>query len=264
MYIDDGTAGDSGELRIDINGHEYVEEENFSYDHGNVVDSVSVDTGDGGHLVYTDTNHDGRADLVTQYDAHGGDQREAHFDAQSGRWVETGGAAGSPASTQAAVGTGAPETVVVDTAGGPHSVGPATVDTNNDGRPDTAVVHDANGDTVLYTDSHGTGHADVATEITPDGHVVIAHETGSGDWTATQHGRLENGQYHDDSDAAGPFTPPVDAQQPAAAADTPHDAHWVDARTSDESGWAGAFSGTGSARGVVRIDANTGQWISQN
>src|SRR5437899_2313329 len=49
--------------------------------------------------------------------------------------------------------------ITVDTADGAHDIGPATVDTDNDGRLDTAVVHAANGDTVLYTDSQGDGQA---------------------------------------------------------------------------------------------------------
>jgi hypothetical protein len=158
------------------------------------------------------------------------------------------------------------DAITVDTAHGQHAVGPATVDTNNDGRPDTAVVHDAQGDTVLYTDSHGTGQADIATELTPDGQVVIADHTGPHQWTEVQHGHLDgSGQFHQDGTAGGEFTPPVPA---TAAADTAADQHWSDT-DGDESGWAApfnrtSFSETGSARGVVRIDATTGQWISQN
>ncbi|HEY0808366.1 MAG TPA: hypothetical protein VGD84_25080 [Pseudonocardiaceae bacterium] len=153
--------------------------------------------------------------------------------------------------------------VTVDTAYGTHVIGPATIDTNHDGHPDTAVVHDAQGDTVLYTDTHGDGQADVATELTPDGQVVIADHTGPHQWTEVQHGHLDgNGQYHQDSTGSGTFTPPV------PAADTADDQHWSDT-DGNESGWAApfsrtAFSETGSAQGVVRIDATTGQWISQN
>ncbi|HEX5404023.1 MAG TPA: hypothetical protein VFX16_17185 [Pseudonocardiaceae bacterium] len=182
MYIDDGSAGDSGELNIDVDGHEYAEESALASWVGN--DDLLVDTDHG-------TGEIGSVDI-----------------------------------------------------------GPATVDTDDDGHPDTAVVHDARGDTVLYTDSDGDGHADTATELTPDGQVIIADEGADHEWAQAQHGHLtSDGQYQVDSSAAQPFTPPVNA-------DSADDSAW--------SGWAGAFSDAGSARGVVRIDATTGQWISQN
>ncbi|HEX4704615.1 MAG TPA: hypothetical protein VH352_20980 [Pseudonocardiaceae bacterium] len=254
MYIDDGTAG---ELRADVNGHEYAEQENYSYADDGVVDSVSVDGGDGGHIVYTDTDHDGTADLVTEYDGHGDEMRQAHYDAATGQWIDLS----ADAHQAAAV---APDTITVDTANGPHDIGPATVDTNNDGRPDTAVVHDANGDTILYTDSHGDGQADVATELTPDGQVVIADHTGPHEWTEVQRGHLDaTGGYQLDTESGAEFTPAVG---PEPAQDTPDDQHWSGGarHQSDESGWAAAFSDSGSAQGVVRIDATTGQWISRN
>ena len=75
-------------------------------------------------------------------------------------------------------------------------------------------MHDSHGDTVLYTDSHGDGQADVATEITPDGQVVIADHTADHQWTEVQHGHLDaNGKYVDDGTGGTPFTPPVDAPQ---------------------------------------------------
>jgi hypothetical protein len=261
VYIDDGTAGDSGELNIEVDGHDYVEQDNIadgahgSVD-GSVVDAVSVDTGDGGHLVYSDEDHDGTADLVTEYDEQGDPTRHAHYDTDTGRWIDGSADAGS---------------ITVDTAAGDLNIGPATVDTDHDGTPDTAVVHDENGDTVLYTDRHGTGRADIATELTPDGQVIIADHTGDHEWTRTRHGSIgDDGHYTGDGAAAAPFTPPVGADAipedaPATdavvdAVDAAADEHW----TGGDSGWAGAFSAAGSARGVVRIDATTGQWISQN
>lgn len=258
MYIDDGS--DSDELRIDVDGHEYTEQENFSYAGDGVMDSVDVDSHDGGHLVYTDTDHNGTADLVTEYDAHDDPIQQAHYDDATGRWIDV------PANDLAAAHPASDITdMTVDTPDGQrHHIGPATVDTNADGRPDTAVVHDGQGDTVLYTDSHGDGHADVATEFTPDGQVVIAEVTGGGtgtdQWTVAEHGHLAaDGQFHADDTAGGDFTPPLD---PAA------DQTWTDT-DGDESGWAApftkvAFSEAGSAQTVVRIDDATGQWISQN
>jgi hypothetical protein len=279
VYIDDGTAGDSGELKIDVDGHEYVEQENFSYDQDDVVDSVAVDTADGGHLVYSDSDHTGTADLVTEFDAQGDELRAAHYDANTGHWVDEGVRAADPddpsdTGAQAGDSGGDGGSITVDTADGPKDIGPATVDTDDDGRPDTALVHDANGNTVLYTDSHGDGQADVATEITADGHVVIADATGDGQWTETEQGHIDaSGQYQRDAAAGGEFTPSLGTDAPQAgegqqATDTAQDQHWAGdpraVRSSDESGWAGAFSDAGSAQGVVRIDATTGQWISKN
>ena len=255
MYIDDGS--DSGELRIDVDGHEYTEQDNFSASGDGLVDSVAVDDGDGGHLVYADTDHDGTADLVTEYDAHDDPIRAAHYDDATGRWIDV--TAGDQTNTLAAAHPG-PDDITVDAPDGPHHIGPATVDTNADGRPDTAVVHDAAGDTVMYTDSTGAGQADVATEFTPDGEVVTAEHTGPGQWTVVERGQFgADGQFHADDTAGGDFTPPLD---PAA------DQTWANT-DGDEGGWAApftkvAFSEAGSARAVVRIDDATGQWISQN
>ncbi len=255
MYIDNGDPGDSGELRIDVDGHEFTEQENYSYAGGEVMDSYELTEADGDHLVYTDEHHTGAADLVTEYDEQGNVARQAHF--ESGQWVSTGsqdapraGADTGAASTGDGHGSGQP--ITVDTTTGEHSVGPATVDTDHDGKPDTAVVTDANGDTIMYTDANGDGQADVATEITTDGKVVIADHTGPHAWTEEQAGHLDqNGQYHVDGGAGGAFDPQVEAQQPDAAADE----HWT-----DPSDTASAFTG----HGVVRIDSVTGQWISPN
>lgn len=239
MYIDDGSAGDSGELDIHVDGHSYVEAENYSFAHDGLVDSVSVDTADGGHLVYADTDHDGAADLVTEYDEQGGQQQQAHYDPATGRWIDV-----SPSADRS---------LTVDTADGGVRIGPATVDTNNDHQPDTAVVHDAQGDTVLYTDTDGDGRADVATELRPDGEVVIADHTDPGEWATRQQGHLDSsGDFQVDSTDRSTFVPPVAANQ-AAGRDA-----------ADDSQWGGAFGATGPASAVVRIDAATGQWISRN
>jgi hypothetical protein len=214
VYIDDGTTGDSGELGIDVGGHEHVEQDSYSFAHDAIVDSVAMTTGD-----------------VPEFDHPG---------------------------------TG-PDPITVDTASGPVGVGPAAVDTNADGKPDTAVVHDAHGDTVMYTDADGDGQADIATEITPDGQVVIADHTGDHQWTEVRHGHLtSDGGYATDGTVNTPFVPPVDASGPPGQ-DGAADDQWSGAAPS---GWAtafhGGFSEAGSAQGVVRIDATTGQWISQN
>lgn len=146
----------------------------------------------------------------------------------------------------------------LDTGHGETPVGPATVDTDDDGRDDTALVHDVQGDTVLYTDSDGDGHADVATELRPDGEVVIADRAADDVWTTVQRGHIDlTGGYQPDDTTPTPFVPPVDEDGPRpGAVDTADDAHWA--------GWSGTFSETGAATGVVRTDTATGQWISNN
>ena len=262
MYIDNGDPGDSGELQIDVDGHEFTEQENYSYaggEGGGVMDSYELTEANGDHLVYTDDNHDGTADLVTEYDEQGGVLRQASF--ESGHWVGGGPADApqadpDPTAASTGDGHGSGETIVVDTSTGVHSVGPATVDTDHDGRPDTAVVTDANGDSIMYTDTTGDGQADVATEITTDGHVVIAEHTGPHTWTDEQTGHLDdNGQYHQDGGQGGAFDPQVGA--------APTQSNVVDAASDDQ--WSAADTASAfTGQGVVRIDAVTGQWISPN
>lgn len=263
MFIDNGT-GDEGQLKIDIDGHEYVEQENYSYEQNGVMDSVAVDTADGNHIVYTDLDHNGTADAVTEYDAHGNVVAQAGYDAQSGRWVEgempgsqpsdptstdAGTNTGTGTGTEAGNGGGGGGTIMVDGPDGEHSVGPATADANNDGTPDTAVVHDAQGDIILYTDTNNDGHADYAAQISPDGHVVVAEHTGDHQWTEIKHGHRDaSGHYVSDGAASGPFTPQFDT-----SADGSSDQHWA-AQPTDGSG--------ATANGVVQFDASTGQWIS--
>jgi hypothetical protein len=276
VYIDNGDTGDSGELKIDVDGHEFTEQENFSTGSDGVLDSYEVDTAGGDHLVYTDTDHDGVADEVTELDPNGQVIEQAHFDAGAGHWVnQNGGAGAEPGSPQTEAGhSGGAESINVDTAGGDVNLGAATVDSNNDGAPDTVVVHDANGDTILYTDANGDGQADVATEITSDGHVVTADHTGDHQWTEVETGHLDSaGTYHEDSTEDAPFDPQVGAGGGSSnVTDAASDEHWglggnVDHASgggSASSAWHGVFGSNGSASGVVRIDSTTGQWISQN
>lgn len=266
MYIDNGDPGDSGELQIDVDGHEFTEQENYSYTGGEVMDSYALTEADGDHIVYTDEHHDGTADLVTEYDEQGDVLRQAQF--ESGHWVGTGTSDAPPASPDSGAastgdGGGSGQQIMVDTPTGEHSAGPATVDTDHDGKPDTAVVTDANGDTIMYTDTNGDGQADVATEITPQGQVVIADHTGPHTWTEEQTGHLDgSGQYHQDGGQGGAFDPQVGASsQQSNLVDAASDERWAteaDAQTASDT--ASAFTG----QGVVRIDALTGQWISPN
>lgn len=71
----------------------------------------------------------------------------------------------------------------VDTGYGEVDAGPATVDSDSDGDPDTAVTHTDDGSTVLYTDTDDDGEADIATVITPDGETDTLQHTADDEWT---------------------------------------------------------------------------------
>ncbi len=67
---------------------------------------------------------------------------------------------------------------------------PATSDTDGDGTPDTVLVTDPDGDTVLYTDADSDGIADLSTEITAGGQVVVSEHTGDRQWTELERTQL--------------------------------------------------------------------------
>ncbi|MBA8929363.1 hypothetical protein BC739_006581 [Kutzneria viridogrisea] len=186
MYIEDDN--DTGhEIKVVIDGHEYTAEETESYHHDGTMDTAVVAGDDGGHINYTDTNHDGEADLAVQYDSHGTVVAQAHYDHASGKWIKDSAGHGGG-------------TMTVDTAQGEKSVGPATADTTGSGHNDTAVVTDSHGNTWMYTDVDGDGKADYAMEIDSKGQVTISEHTGTHKWTAVEHGHLDSsGTYHKDS-----------------------------------------------------------------
>ncbi|WP_433266697.1 hypothetical protein ACQPZF_41555 [Actinosynnema sp. CS-041913] len=229
MYIDETGATD-GELKVTVEDEEYTAEATYDLNDDGVDESAVVETDDGGHLAFSDTDGDGDADLMTTFDKDGELVGQARFDEASGEWIAV-----DPSDSQQA-NTNAGQSIVVDVEGGAdQNVGPATEDTDGDGRADTAVVKDEQGDTWLFTDADGDGKADIATEITSDGEVTMSKHTGDDEWTEVEHGRIdENGKY------------------------VPDPKNGLD---SDEA-WSSGEKVTVS--GVVRIDSVTGQWISPN
>ena len=194
MYIDNGDA-DGHELKIEIDGHEYTAEETESYHHDGTMDTAEVAGDDGGHVAYTDTTHDGTADLATKYDAQGHVVSQEHYNASSGQWEQV--STGQQSS-------GGNEMITVDTPHGEQTVGPATADTTNSGHNDTAVVTDDQGNTWMYTDTTGDGQADYAMEIDSHGQVTISEHTGEHQWTEVEHGHIDGqGNYHKDAGAEG-------------------------------------------------------------
>ncbi|XVS64394.1 hypothetical protein ACQPYE_40175 [Actinosynnema sp. CA-299493] len=224
MYIDETGAAD-GELKVTVGDEEYTAEATFDLDQDGIEESAVVETDDGGHLAFSDTDGDGDADLMSTFDSDGELTSQAEFDEDSGEWVAVEPSDDRTEQTN----TNAGKAIVVDMEGGAdQNVGPATEDTDGDGRADTAVVKDEDGDTWLFTDADGDGNADLATEITQDGEVTVSRHTGDDEWTEVEHGRIgEDGKYTPDGDEA-----------------------WSEEKV--------------TVSGVVRIDSATGQWISPN
>ncbi|MFD2417935.1 hypothetical protein [Amycolatopsis pigmentata] len=228
MWIDDtgsateasDTTGHDGEMEITVDGQSYTAEENMDIDHDGVYETVRMDNADGTITAYGDADGDGRADHYLHTDAHGDVIAEATYDSSTGAWVAAhdDGTGGHETDTAHA------GDITADTEDGTVDAGPATVDSNHDGTADTAVMTDAQGDTVLFTDTDGDGKADVETIVTSSGESHTYQHTGPGQWTEMPGGD-------------------------GVAADS-------------DKLWGGPQYDT--VEGVAKIDSATGQWISQN
>ncbi|GHF57399.1 hypothetical protein FHX82_000164 [Amycolatopsis bartoniae] len=187
MWIDEtGGAeatdtGHDGELEISVEGQTYSAEENFDIDHDGHDDAVRLDNEDGTMTAYVDSDGDGQADEYLHTDTEGNVVEAARFDSATGEWV----ASGEPGTTDAGSDAGHQGDLTADLADGTVDLGHATVDSDNDGTADTAVVTDADGNTRLFTDTDGDGSADVQTIITPEGESHTYEHTGHGEWTET-------------------------------------------------------------------------------
>ena len=157
-------------------------------------------------LVLSDTNADGRLDQLLQVDAATGDATWAVPDGHGG-WevVQTGhveadgtvvvdhaqpahGTQPAPAqhAHEEAAGTaGHPDdNVEVEVSGQSFDAGPATIDTDGDGVPDTVAVTGAGGSTLFYQDTNGDGVADKAWTTDSGGRVTADYALESGRWVA--------------------------------------------------------------------------------
>lgn len=231
MYVDDDTSTTTDdtttdtdtdtaaqdELAVEIDGEEYVAEENYDMDGDGANDTAVVETEDG-YLAFADTDGDGTADVAVQYDADGNVVAGAEYDETTGEWtaeeVETlptptgdgaDDAEGSGTDTTDTTDTSSTdddtsgtsgENISVDLPGEDVDAGPATYDTDGDGTADTAVVTDADGTTYAFTDTDGDGEADQAVIIESDGDVTVAEHTGEDEWTTTEEGHINpDGSY---------------------------------------------------------------------
>jgi hypothetical protein len=174
-------TGHDGELEISVEGQTYTADENFDIDHDGQDDAVRLDNADGTITAYADSDGDGHADEYVHTDTEGNVVDTAHFDATTGDWIAGDGSSTDSTDTSA----GHQGDITVDMQDGTVDVGHATVDSDNDGTADTAVVTDQDGNTRLFTDTDGDGAADVQTIITPDGESHTYEHTGAGEWTET-------------------------------------------------------------------------------
>jgi hypothetical protein len=222
-YSDDSsTATGDDELTVEIDGEEYVAEENMDLDQDGQNDTAVVETEDG-YLAFADTDGDGTADVAVQYDEDGNPIAGAEYDETTGEWTEEDvetlpTPTGDGADEADGSGTGSTDTdstdsddssttsgesMTVDLPGEDVDAGPATYDTDGDGVEDTAVVTDADGTTYAFTDTDGDNEADQAVIIESDGDVTVAEHTGEDEWTTTEEGHIDSsGEYVPDSGSA--------------------------------------------------------------
>jgi hypothetical protein len=200
VWLDESVGSDAADvtgtpdhLAIEVEGQEYTAAENYDLDHDGTLDSARIEHEDGTVAVYSDTDHSGEADEYLHVDANGSVLESAHFDHASGQWV----ASEPPASAGTEVLASANAGMTSDFHGDPVAVGPATIDSDNDGHNDTAVVQDPNGTTELFTDTNGDGRADVDTVIDKTGASATYERGADGHWTqstAAHDQQAANGQ----------------------------------------------------------------------
>lgn len=197
MYIEETGTGD-GDIKITVEGEEYTAEANYDLDNDGIDETVAVMT-DQGFAAYIDEDADGVADLMQTVNPDGEVVNQARYAESSGEWIAERPDQhphGEHPNDQADG-----RSMVVDTPEGDKQVGPATEDSNNDGKADTAIVQTDNG-TTLVTDVDGDGAADQMVELDDSGGVTISHHTGEGEWTVVEEGRIDQqGQYTVDPNA---------------------------------------------------------------
>lgn len=240
MWVDENAGADpsgstagADELTVTVEGQEYSADINTDIDSDGVEDTAVLERPDGSVQAFGDSDSDGDADTYLKLDEHGDVVARAAYDEASGDWVATEPDGG--AGTGDTGDTGEAGEMSADLPAGDVPLGPPTVDTNDDGVADTAVVQDDAGNTLMFTDVNGDGAADVVVVITSSGESTTYEHTGNGEWTPV----------------GGSGNTPADPM--AAGGDT---------ATVGLEGWGGG--GTTNVFGVAHINPATGQWISPN
>lgn len=182
-------------VELDVNGHAGQVSATIDTDHDGRADTAIISSGDGHRVAVTDSNHDGVADHALLIDDRGRVVDSATFDRSTGRWHDDGAdptstsTAASPTGSQVAAGaaaggaTGSTAQIEVDVDGRQARVD-ATIDTDHDGRADTAIISGGDKGQVAVTDTDSDGHADEAALINRGGHVAdTAHvDPRTGQW----------------------------------------------------------------------------------
>lgn len=236
MWVDDGSADTTAtteEMTVTVDGEEYTAELNQDVNGDGVYDAALIEHEDGSAQLFVDTDGDGDADRYAAADSDRNVTVEAKYDESSGQWVEMGGGSADDAPPETDAGAGG--MITADLGEGDVEVGPATIDTNEDGTNDTAIVETEDGKTIAFTDADGDGEADIAVVIDEHGNEVVLESDGDGEWTETEG---SGGGYGGTSGAA---------RAPEAA-----------------DPWGEGASAGAGVEGVAKIDSATGQWISQN
>lgn len=200
MYVDETGGHDDGsqhteDLTVHADGHDYHTAENADLDNDGHMDAAIIKDDHGGGRVYYDADHDGTADHYAEVDSSGHVTAEAKFDDATGEWtaVDHGHDTDTTSTDDTTTTTDdggsddgsqhGDDHMQVTLPGGEHKSLPApTVDTNNDGVPDTVVAKDENGDTYYFTDANGDGQADMMVVEHSDGSIEAAKSDGHGHW----------------------------------------------------------------------------------
>jgi hypothetical protein len=188
-----------------------------------VNDTVVLQGTDGSTVLVADADQDGQADNIVQInpdgsvvfavpDGHGGwvVAGTGHVDEQGGISQDSTapgdqpyqppvdisqGQPGTDGPTQPTDGptepTGTGEDITVDINGQTYDVGNATIDSDGNGSPDTAVVQGDDGTTVLVTDINGDGSGDQIVQVNPDGSAVVQQSDGNGGWDTVATGHVD-------------------------------------------------------------------------
>lgn len=239
MWVDEnagddptGTISDAEDMTVTVEGEEYSADINMDINDDGVEDTAVLERPDGSVQAFVDEDGDGDADGYIQLDEQGDVVARASYDEASGAWVATPGGDDDTGDTQTSS-----SAMTADLPSGDVTVGAPTVDTNDDGVADTAVVEDDAGNTMMFTDVDGDGAADVVVVVTASGESTTYEHSGDSEWTRVGGSSDAGGQYSagERSDGAG---------------------------VTSVAGWGGADSADLS--GVAHINPATGQWISPN
>lgn len=171
-------------------------------------------------MLVTDVNGDGTGDQVIEInadgsatvavaDGHGGWETVAtgHVDSNGNLVIDqqtggtgghgtTGGTTGTTDHTTSdhtgGTGTSPGGDITVEVNGQTADVGPATIDSDGNGSPDTAVVQGQDGSTMFVTDVNGDGTGDQVIQVGQDGSATVAVADGHGGWETVATGHVDS------------------------------------------------------------------------